>query len=61
MKKESSSFFEKKAEPARREPKKLLFSGHGPDLGWPLLRNISFFASFFSKKEGLSSRGHAPW
>jgi hypothetical protein len=47
MKKECS-FFEKK------EPKKLLFSGHGPDRGWPWTGNKSLLLLFF-RKEGLSS------
>jgi hypothetical protein len=54
MRKESSSFFEKK------EPKKLLFSGHGLDLLARCPGNKSFLLLFF-KKEGLSFWSSAPW
>jgi hypothetical protein len=49
-KKGSPSFLKKRS-------KRLLFSGHGPDRGRPWPENKSFFGSFFSKKELLSSVG----
>jgi hypothetical protein len=47
-----SSFFEKK------EPKKLLLSGHGPDRSRPWPENKSLLLLFF-RKEDLSSFGCA--